>query len=57
MSNQDHNQKLIATKQRRLQKLQEQEAMMGINTPPHISIEIEDIEEEIAQLQAELARE
>ena len=53
MSNQDHNQKLIATKQRPLQKLQEQEAMMGINTPPHISIEIEDIEEEIAQLQAQ----
>ena len=53
MSDPRDTQRLIATKQRRLQKLKEQEAMMGINTPPHVSIEIEDIEAEIAQLQTQ----
>lgn len=46
--------KLIAIQQRRLQKLREQQAIFGINTPPHIAIEIEDLEEQITKLQSEL---
>jgi hypothetical protein len=44
--------KLLAIHQRRLQKLQEQQAAYGLNTPPEILIEIEDIEAQIRQLQA-----
>ncbi len=46
--------KLIKGCQRRLQKLKEQQAIMGLNTPPHILTEIEDIEAEIEELQKEL---
>jgi hypothetical protein len=39
---------------RRLQKLREEEALKGINTPPEILIQIEDIEEKLAGFEAEL---
>jgi hypothetical protein len=40
---------------RRLQKFKEQQARKGIDTEPHILIEIEDIEAAVEKLQAELA--
>ena len=46
--------KQLVEHQRRLQKRQEQRARYGINTPPEILIEIEDIEAEIARLRQEL---
>ncbi len=55
MPTQSDLQKLISRKQRRLQKLKEQEAIYGINTPPEVLIQIEDLEEELKQLQAQLA--
>jgi len=55
MARKDNLQKLITEHQRKLQKLQEQKARLGIHTPPHILTEIEDTEAEIAELQAELA--
>lgn len=45
------NSKIIYEKQRRLQKLREQEARHGMDTPPAITLEIEDLEAEIEQLQ------
>lgn len=45
---------LIFNYQRRLQKLKEQQALHGISVDPKVPIEIEDIESEIAKLQAEL---
>jgi len=39
---------------RRLQKLKEQHASLGLHTPPHILTEIEDIEVAIKELQIEL---
>jgi len=47
-------QKLIMLYNRRLQKLREEEALKGINTPPETLIQIEDIEAKLAALQAEL---
>jgi hypothetical protein len=38
-----------------LQKLKEQQATFGLQSPPHILIEIEDIETKIETLQTELA--
>jgi hypothetical protein len=38
---------LLSYHSRRLQKLKEQKACMGINTPPEVLIEIEDIEAKI----------
>ncbi|KAA3655950.1 MAG: hypothetical protein DWQ04_32510 [Chloroflexi bacterium] len=55
MSRQDDIKQLVTQYQRRLQKLREQRASFGLTTPPHILMEIEDIEAEIAKLQAELA--
>ncbi|GIK41437.1 MAG: hypothetical protein BroJett011_52700 [Chloroflexota bacterium] len=55
MSRQDDLKKLITESTRRLQKLKEQQARKGIDTEPHILVEIEDIEATIAQLQGELA--
>lgn len=43
--------KLIAIHQRRLQILREKEATYGINAPPEILIEIEDLEAKIRALQ------
>lgn len=47
-------QKLITNKQRRLQKLKEQQSLFGLNTPPEILIEIEDIESDLKKLKTEL---
>jgi hypothetical protein len=54
MPNLTHLNKLIRIKERRLQVLEQQRAAMGIQTPPHILLEIEDITEELARLRAEL---
>lgn len=48
-----HTQKIIKEKRRRLQKLKEQAARLGINTPPEILTEIEDIEAELETLPGE----
>jgi len=50
----DEIEKLITNYNRRLQKLKEQKALYGISVDPKIPLEIEDIEAEIAELQAEL---
>ena len=51
MSNGDqHIQRLIELKSQRLQVLEEQEAIYGIQVPPHITLEIEDLRQEILQL-------
>jgi len=47
--------RLIVTKQRRLQKRKEQAALYGSTVDPHILIEIEDLESEIEDLCQELA--
>lgn len=54
MSTPEDIQRLIRISQRRLQRLREQAALFGISTPPHIAIEIEDTEAEIARLREEL---
>jgi hypothetical protein len=51
---QKHLRELIATKRRRLQVLEVQEAKYGIAAPPHITLEIEDLRREIADLEARL---
>jgi hypothetical protein len=45
-----HTEQLIATKVRRLEELEKQQALHGSLTPPHISIELEDLRQEIADL-------
>jgi len=45
--------KLIQAKSRRLQKLQEKQARKGINVEVEVLTEIEDLEAEIEELQAE----
>jgi tetratricopeptide (TPR) repeat protein len=55
MSRRDDLQQLIINYGRRLQKLQEQQALMGLDTSPHILIEIEDIQAKMAELQEKLA--
>lgn len=45
-----NNDDLINAHLRRLQKLKERQALLGINTPPEVIIEIEDIEVELARL-------
>ncbi len=50
----NHIEKLIGIHQRRLQLLQQQKAGMGISTPPHIIMEIEDIQQQISDLQNQL---
>lgn len=42
---------ILNRKKKRLQKLREQQALFGENTPPEISIEIEKIEKEIKELE------
>jgi hypothetical protein len=44
-------QTVIAAKKRRLEKLEEQAAFKGSNTPPEILMEIEDLREEINRLE------
>lgn len=55
MSHRDHLQQLIINSNRRLQKLKEQKALMGLETPSHILIEIDDIQAEIVKLEEQLA--
>jgi hypothetical protein len=54
MSRQNDLKELIINCQRRLQKLKEQQALLGVHTPPHILIDIEDVEAEINTLQIQL---
>jgi hypothetical protein len=51
---QRHLRDLLSTKRRRLQVLEIQEARYGIAAPPHITLEIEDLRREIADLEARL---
>ena len=46
--------KQISLKKRRLRTLQNQAAVYGISADPSISIQIEDLEQEIRQLREEL---
>jgi formylglycine-generating enzyme required for sulfatase activity len=50
-----HLQALIRAKKDRLHQLELKEAKYGLDVPPHISIEIEELRDEIAGLQAQLA--
>ncbi|MBE7553783.1 MAG: response regulator [Anaerolineales bacterium] len=43
----DETQKILIAKQRRLNKLKERQALLGIDAPPELLIEIEDLEGEI----------
>jgi tetratricopeptide (TPR) repeat protein len=54
MSRRDDLKKQIDIHRRRLQKLEEQQAFRGLDTPAHILIEIEDIKAKIEELRAEL---
>ncbi len=54
ISRQDNIKRLITDYTRRLQKLKEQQAQLGVNTPPEILTEIEDIEAKIETLQSQL---
>jgi hypothetical protein len=50
------NRDLITLKKRRLFELQKRAATYGINAPPEVSIEIQDLEKEIRQLEKDAAR-
>jgi hypothetical protein len=54
MARREEIKKLVISHQRHLQKLQEQAAILGINTPPGVLIQIEDLEAKIAELRTEL---
>jgi hypothetical protein len=54
LSTKEDLQNLLQNHQRRLQVLKEQQALMGIQTPPAILIEIQDIETKIDELQVSL---
>jgi hypothetical protein len=56
MSDADNIRKLIGNYKRRLQKLQEREALYGSSIDPQVPIEIESIETKIRELQAELEK-
>ena len=56
MSTISNIQQQITINQRRLQLRKEQKAAFGLHTPPHISLEIEDTEETIAELEKSLAK-
>ena len=47
---QQRQEELIAIKQRRLHELKKKQAVMGLNTPPEILIEIKELEEDIHKL-------
>ncbi len=51
---QAHVRELLTTKRRRLHALELQAAKYGIAAPPHVTIEIEDLRWEIAELEARL---
>lgn len=50
-----HKNQLIHTHKRNLHQLKLQAATLGLHTPPHIKITIEDTEKEIATLQEHIA--
>lgn len=54
MSRQDDINKLIRIHERRLQNLEQQQATMSLQTPPHILLEIEDSKATIEKLRTEL---
>lgn len=56
MSNRQDLEKLIKLKYRRLHLLKEQATVKGINTPPEVTIEIEDLQAELETLNAELIK-
>ncbi|MBE7557348.1 MAG: WD40 repeat domain-containing protein [Anaerolineales bacterium] len=56
MSKQDELNILLHNYSRRLQKLKEIQSLKGINTEPETLLEIEDIEEQLAQLEIELQK-
>lgn len=49
----EHVRRLIANKQRRLQALEEKRAIFGISTPAEILLEIEDLQAELEELNAQ----
>ncbi|MBE7474305.1 MAG: response regulator [Anaerolineales bacterium] len=49
----DSEKKILVAKYRRLNKLKERQALLGIDAPPELLIEIEDLETEIADLEQE----
>ena len=53
MSHKDDIENLLVEHRRHLQKLREQQAKLGLHTPPHILTEIEDAEATIEKLQTE----
>lgn len=55
MSQSDDLRRLIAEHERRLQSLEEQAGSFGFHTPPHITMEIENIEAKLRALSAQLA--
>ncbi len=55
MSRRDDIKKLIINHSRRLQKLKEQQSLLGISVAPNVLIQIEDLEATIKKLQVELA--
>jgi hypothetical protein len=48
---------LLQTHQRRLNHLEKQARLLGLYTPPHVYIEIEDTQVKIAELQEQLGLE
>ena len=56
LDNDAHIEQLIATHTRRLQKLEQQHAKLGLMAHPSISIEIEDTQQTIAALRATLSQ-
>ncbi len=55
MTRKDDIRILVEKHNRHLQKLKEQQSSFGLHTPPHILIEIEDLEAKLEKLQTELA--
>lgn len=54
MSEQEHLRELIKNNTRRLQKLKERQALLGLEAPTGLLLEIEDIEAELAEIQSKL---
>jgi hypothetical protein len=55
MSHSDDLRGLIKQNERSLQSLEEQAGTFGFHTPPHITMEIENIEAQLRALSAQLA--
>jgi len=56
MTDRSQIEKLIDTHKRHLQVLEEQQAMFGLETPPHVVLGIQDTLAKIAELEAQLGR-